>query len=72
MRALQVEKSREGMVRLSRGGWSWWARLIGLANSISGSVGSGGGGSADMLWILLGSRRLHTALPMEPTQSHRE
>ena len=58
MRALQVAKSMEGMARLSWGGWVGRARLTGLANSISGSVGSGSGGSAAMLWILLVSLRL--------------
>lgn len=48
------------MARLLLGGWLKRARLTGLANSISGSVGSGGGGSAEMLWILLGSLRLCT------------
>ena len=61
MRALHVEKSMEGIARLSGGGWPRRARLTGLANSISGSVGSGGGGRADMLWLLLGSLRLRTS-----------
>ncbi len=49
MRALQAEISMEGMARLSGGGWVRRARLTGLAKSISGSVGSGGGGRAAML-----------------------
>ncbi len=49
MRALQAEISMEGMARLSGGGWVRRARLTGLAKSISGSAGSGGGGRAAML-----------------------